>query len=140
MKELDVIANMNELDEIAYKNFKEGGYKWSKQIQFHLTIADNLPAMARNELVKLPAQKQEEFIEEYKRKAKSVGVAYILWLIGGWHYVYLRRWGIFILFWLTAGGLFIWWLIDIFRIPGMIRDYNKDIAIDVLRNLKAISG
>jgi len=98
-----------------------------------------LPAMVRNELVKLPPQKQEEFIEEYRRKAKSVGIAYILWLLLGWHYVYLRKWGIQILFWLTLGGLFIWWLIDAFRIPGMIRDYNKDVAVDVLRNLKAIS-
>ena len=104
------------------------------------SIANNLPAMVRNELVKLPAQKQEEFVEEYRRKAKSVGIAYLLWLLLGWHYVYLRKWGIQILFWLTAGGLFTWWLIDAFRIPGMIRDYNKDVAVDVLRNLKAISG
>lgn len=104
------------------------------------SIANNLPAMVRNELVKLPAQKQEEFVEEYRRKAKSVGIAYILWLFLGLHYVYLRKWGIQILFWLTSGGLFIWWLIDAFRIPGIIRDYNKDVAVDILRNLKAISG
>lgn len=104
------------------------------------SIADNLPAMVRNELVKLSAQKQEEFVEEYKRKSKSSGVAYILWLLLGWHYVYFRKWGIQILFWLTAGGFFIWWLIDLFRIPGMVRDYNKDVAVDVLRNLKAVSG
>ncbi len=108
-----------------------------------ISIADNLPAMVRNELVKLPAQKQEEFIEEYRRKEKSVGIGYILWLLPllpfGWHYAYLRKWGIQILFWLTFGGLFIWWLIDAFRIPLMIRDYNKDIAVDVLRNLKSIS-
>jgi len=103
------------------------------------SIADSIPSMVRHELVKLSAQKQEEFVEEYKRKAKSSGVAYILWLLLGWHYVYLRGWGIQILFWLTAGGFGLWWFIDLFRIPGMIKDYNKDIATDVLRNLKAIS-
>jgi hypothetical protein len=102
-------------------------------------IADNLPAMVRNELVKFSAQKQEEFIEEYKRKAKSVGFAYVLWFLFGCHYGYMQKWGIQILYWLTGGGLLIWAFIDLFRITGMIRDYNKDIAVDVFRNLKAVS-
>jgi len=104
------------------------------------SISDNLPAMVRNELTKLPAQKQEEFLEEYRRKAKSTGVAYTLWLLLGLHYAYLRKWGLQILFWLTGGGFFIWWLVDLFRIPAMIRDYNKDVATDIFRNLKSISG
>ncbi len=104
------------------------------------SIIDNLPAMVRNELNKLSAQKQEEFVEEFKRKTKSSGVGYVLWLLLGWHYAYLRKWGMQFLFWLTAGGLVIWWLIDAFRIPGMVRDHNKDIAVDVLRNLKVVSG
>lgn len=103
------------------------------------SIADNLPAMVRNEVVKLPAQKQEEFVEEYKRKAKTTGVGYILWLVG-WHYAYVREWGMQFLFWLTGGGFLIWWLIDLFRFPKIISNYNKEIATDVLRNLKAISG
>lgn len=101
------------------------------------SIVDNLPAMVRSELAN---QTQEEFIEEYRRKAKSSGVAYILWLLLGWHYVYLRKWGIQILFWLTFGGFFIWWLVNFFRIPGLIRDHNKDVSVDVLRNLKSIAG
>lgn len=103
------------------------------------SIADNLPAMVRNELAKLAAQKQEEFVEEYRRKAKSIGIAYVLWFLLGWHYVYLRNWGVQILFWLTLGGLFVWWFIDLFRVPGLVHNYNKDVATDVLRNLKAIS-
>lgn len=103
------------------------------------SIADNLPAMVRNGLTKLSSQKQKEFVEEYKRKAKSTGTAYVLWLLG-LHYVYLGKWGIQILYWLTAGGFLIWWLIDLFRIPRMIEDYNKDVAVNTLRNLKAVSG
>ena len=104
------------------------------------SIARNLPAMVRNELGNLPAQRQEEFIEEFKRKSKSIAVTYLLWLLLGWHYIYLRKWAVQFLYWLTLGGVFIWTFIDLFRIPGMVRDYNKDVATDVLRNLKAISG
>lgn len=104
------------------------------------SISDILPAMVRNELGKMSAQKQEEFIEEYKRKTKSIGFAYALWLFLGWHYAYTNKWGLQVLFWLTFGGFFLWWIIDLFRIARIVKNYNKDIATDVMRNLKAISN
>lgn len=103
------------------------------------SIADNLPAMVRNELSKISAQKQEEFLEEFTRKKKSIGLGYLLWIIG-WHYAYQKKWGIQILFLITFGGAFFWWFIDVFRIGTMIRDFNKDMAVDTLRNLRAISN
>ncbi len=111
----------------------------SNNLYLSNSIVGNLPAMVRNELAKLSSQKQEEFLEEYERKEKSIFVGYILWLLLGWHYAYQKKWGIQILFWITGGGLFIWWLIDIFRVPGMINNYNKDKAIEVMRNLQSIS-
>jgi len=111
------------------------------QLYIPSSIADNLPSMVRNELAKLSAQKQEEFVEEYKRKSKSVGFAYLLLLIiFALHYGYLRKWGLQFVFWLTGGGLLVWWFIDIFRLAELVRGYNKDVAVDVLRNLKAISS
>jgi len=104
------------------------------------SIKKNLPSMVRNELAKMEAIKQEEFLEEFKRKSKSIGLAYLfLLIIFAAHYAYLNKWGIQILFWITCGGIFIWWFIDVFRIPGLVRNYNKDIATNVMRNLKAIS-
>jgi hypothetical protein len=111
----------------------------SNNLYLSNSIVGNLPAMVRNELAKLSSQKQEEFLEEYERKEKSIFVGYILWLLLGWHYAYQKKWGIQILFWITGGGLFIWWLIDIFRVHGMINNYNKDKAIEVMRNLRAIT-
>lgn len=104
------------------------------------SIADQLPSMVRNELANMPAQRQQEFIEEYRRKAKSVGVAYLfLILVFAMHYGYLRKWGLQVVFWITAGGAGLWWLIDLFRLNSVVKDYNKDVATDVMRNLKAIS-
>lgn len=112
----------------------------AEQLMVPPSISDNLPSMVRNELAKLTPQKQEEFVEEFRRKSRSIGTAYVLWFFLGWHYVYLRKWGIQVLYWVTGAGLLIWALVDLFRMPGLIRDYNKDVATDVLRNLKAISG
>lgn len=103
------------------------------------SIASNLPAMVRNELATLDAQRQEEFVEEYERKAKSVGVAYLLWILLGFHYGYLGNWGMQVLYWLALWPTFgIWAIIDLFRIPKMVRNYNKDRAVEVLRSLKAV--
>ena len=67
----------------------------------------------------------------YKRrlesKIRNVGIAYVLFFIAGAHYAYLNRWGTQIIFWLTFGGLGIWWLIDIFRLANMVYDFNDPI-------------
>ena len=105
------------------------------------SIADKLPSMVKNELARLSASKQEEFVEEYKRKKKSVGLAYLLLLVVfALHYGYIGKWGLQIVFWLTGGGLMVWWIVDIFRLPGLIQSYNKDVATEVMRNLKSISS
>ena len=103
------------------------------------SLANDLPAMVRNELVKLPNQKQDEFFEEYNRKQKSVLLGYVLFFLLGAHYAYQKKWGLQILFWFTGGGVFIWWLIDAFRLPSMIGNYNKDKAVDTMKNLQAIT-
>ena len=104
------------------------------------SIMEILPAVVKNELVKLPIERQQEFSEEFGRKSKKTAVAYLFWLFFGLHYAYLGRWGMQILFWLTAGGFLIWWLIDAIRIPGVVADYNRDMANDVMRNIKMISS
>jgi hypothetical protein len=58
-----------------------------------------------------------------------------MFLLLGWHYLYLRKGGLQILFWLTLGGLAVWWLLDIFRLPGLVRNYNRRVAVHVMRAL-----
>lgn len=108
------------------------------------TIDKFLPAMVRTELVGLPASDQEAFVEEFNRKSKGLFGTYICSIIYC-HYGFLGRWGMTALMWLVAivtigiGGV-IWWVIDLFRIPGLVRDYNRDLAITVMRNFKAVTG
>lgn len=104
------------------------------------SVASTLPSMVRNELGRQPAQKQSEFLEEYQRSAKGSGITYLFWFFFGCHYAYLGQWGKQILFWCTFGGAGLWMLIDLFRIPGLVSDYNKDVATNVMRNLKAIGA
>ena len=100
----------------------------------------NLPLFVRNELSNWPVNRQSEFLEEYSRKKKSVGLAYLLWFMVGWHYAYVGKWGLLALYILSVGGFFIWMLIDIFRVPGIVREYNRDLATKTLMNMQAITA
>lgn len=103
------------------------------------SIWDELPAVVKAALAKLPEDKQELFVEEYKRKRKSVGIAYLSFIFG-LHYAYLGKWGLTLLFWFTLGGFGLWWLIDLFRTYFMVKNKNRDIAIEVMRTIKMITG
>ena len=99
-------------------------------------IADSVPPAVRDKVAALPEQRQHEFAGEYNRKARSTATAYSLCLLVGAHYAYVGRWGIQIVFWATLGGLLIWWVVDLLRIPAMIRRYNEGVAKDILRRLQ----
>lgn len=95
----------------------------------------NFSFMAQKKYRDLNSEQQRIFIGEFERRKKSVGVAYLLWILGGWYYAYLKKLGWLILFLLTAGGLFIWAIIDLFRIPKLVEDYNNDLALEILRDI-----
>ncbi len=97
-----------------------------------------LSPLVKNALSKLPEDKQELFVDEFKRRYKKNSVAYLLWFFFGWHYIYLKTIGWQLAFWLSFGGFLIWWFVDVFRIPGMVRSCNEDIARQIMRDLKII--
>jgi len=104
------------------------------------TIYDNLPMVEKTQLAKMTFEAQGMFLEEYRRKQKQTGLTYLFWFLLGFHYIYLGKIGWQILYWLTFAGLGIWAIIDLFRIPGMVRNYNKDVSMDVLRDLKIMNN
>ena len=114
------------------------------RLRVESTIDKFLPAMVRTELGGFSASDQEAFVEEFNRKSKGLFGTYVCSIIYC-HYAFLGRWGMTVLMWLVAlvtigiGGV-IWWVIDLFRIPGLVRDYNRDLAITVMRNFKAVTG
>ena len=103
------------------------------------SISDKLPSMVKVELVKMSSEQQSLFVEEYRRKKKSMGVAYLLWFFFGLYYIYLGKVGWWFVYFFTIGGLGIWAFVNLFLIPGMVRNYNKDVAMDIFRDLKMTS-
>ncbi|XP_055529291.1 dnaJ homolog subfamily C member 22 [Wyeomyia smithii] len=71
-----------------------------------------------------------DFVVGERPPQKSVFIAYILWLFGGFfglHHLYLHQDRRAFVWWCTLGGYFgCGWLSEIYQIPAMVRDCNED--------------
>lgn len=76
------------------------------------------------ELLKGLTEAQRNYVLMKAASKKDTAIAYLCWFLVGVHYFYLGKPIINILYWITGGGFLIWMLIDLFRIPGMVRGYN----------------
>lgn len=99
-----------------------------------------LPSMVKEGLKKLNKEQQKSFYKLYTSRRKTKRMGYISGLILGWHYLYMGKVGMQIVFWLTGGGLLIWWIIDMLRMPMIISKHNNDVAVETLKDTKALIG
>ncbi|MBT7713130.1 MAG: TM2 domain-containing protein [Deltaproteobacteria bacterium] len=100
--------------------------------------SDLLPATVREALSKLPVVLKDEFWEEYQIQSRSIAVSYLLWLIPppfSCHYLYSRNLIKQILFTITCGGLYLWWFVDFFRVPQIVKVENRNSARKILRRM-----
>ena len=107
-------------------------------------VNKHLPSAVRGQLARLPARAQSEFLEEFQRRSKSLWAAYFCSLFYC-HHALLGRRGTTLAMWLaslaTLGMLgMAWWLVDLIRLPGLVRSYNQALAFDILRNMRAIES
>jgi hypothetical protein len=113
----------------------------------HLAIpaemAAALPPSVREQLASLPEAHQAAFAKAFERRSANLVVAYLSSLIYG-HYALLGRWAMSGWMWLSlfvASTLgVIWWLIDLVRMPRMVREHNQQVALDILRQLAPVSS
>jgi TM2 domain-containing membrane protein YozV len=98
-------------------------------------IPNYLPPHLKADFQDLEPKKQEAFIYEFERKRKSRLATFLLSIIG-LHYAYLGRWGLFVIYLLTLGGIGIWWFVAIFLSIYDCRDKNRDIALEVMKSIK----
>lgn len=98
------------------------------------------PLIVENRLFEMDALQRRAFMDEYDRRRKSILTGYLLLIPLGWHYAYVKKWGVQILCWLTLWGFFLWWLIDWFRLPSIINCYNKDLALKIMTEMSLIYG
>jgi len=97
------------------------------------------PAVVSTALAKMDSRQQRDFRRDYARRSKSVLVAYLAWLLLGWHYLYMGRVGMQFAFWITGGFFVVGWVLDFFRIPGMVGRHNEDLARTLMAQHRAMA-
>jgi len=105
-------------------------------------VVRDLPEAVRAEIARLPPHGQAAFAHDFQKRSKSLLMAYVCSLIYC-HYLLLDRGtisGFMLLSLFNAAALgMIWWLIDVVRMPSLVRDYNGRVAREALRNVKIIA-
>ena len=99
-----------------------------------------VPSSVKDALGKLNPAQQKAYKRDYSRRRKSTLVAYIAWLVFGWHYLYMGRVGMQFAFWCTGGFLVVGYLIDFFRVPGMVARQNEDLARGLMAQHKMMAS
>lgn len=80
---------------------------------------------------------QATFTDEFLKKKKRTGLTYVFFLLF-LHYLYLGQVGLFFLYLLSAGACGLWTIADFFRIPKLVRDHNKSLALKVLQDIQVL--
>jgi hypothetical protein len=81
----------------------------------------------------LSEENKKKFIEEYETSKKSILFGYITFFVF-FHYGYFKRWDLNLLFFFLTPFI-IWFIVDIFRIPSLVREYNNRLATNILNKL-----
>ena len=79
------------------------------------------------------------FHTQYSSEKKGRGVATILAVMFGFDRFYLGQIGLGILKWITLGGIFFWWFIDIFTAAGRADEFNRNKAREIAISLRPSS-
>lgn len=109
-------------------------------LEISTSITDNMPSTVKSALSKMSTEQQSQFVDEYQRKSKSQGLLMALAIIFPIQLFLLGKTGLGILFLATFGGLWVWWIIEIFMTPKRVREYNADVATTIIRDMKIMQS
>lgn len=129
---------MNRIAEEIKAAYNQPAVKKKRESSVTPYFNASLPATVREAIAKLPPVLQEEFFEEYALAKRKTGLSYLFWLIPppfSCYYFYNNRVLTQIFYFLTCGGIFIWWLVDFFRLPQIVQDENRKIARKYLKKM-----
>ena len=95
----------------------------------------SLPPSVQHVVAQMEPGAQAAFFNEYERYKKRIVVAYLLLWLCGAHYFYLRQPLLNAAYWFTGAGAWLWYWIDVFRMPSLVRTANEQSARQALQTL-----
>jgi TM2 domain-containing membrane protein YozV len=109
-------------------------------LQIKDTTSVTLPSSVKSSLAQMNPEQQLIFEEDYLKKMKNPTTLLLLAILFPIHYFLLGQTGKGVLFLLTGGGVYVWYIIDWFRIKGMVNEFNEEIAKTLIRDMKTMGS
>jgi hypothetical protein len=97
----------------------------------------DLPPTAAPAFQELSDKQKAAFAAEYKNRKRSLAVMMVLAFLFPIQLFFLGKMGLAVFFLLTGGGFGIWYVIEWFLTPGRVRDYNANIANEIILRYQA---
>ncbi len=101
------------------------------------TPPNDLPPQTLAGYQELTPEQQEVFSAHYTSRKRNTALMVLLSIFFPIQLFLVGKIGLGILFWLTGGGLGVWYVIEWFLTPGRVRDYNTRVAADTLNLIKS---
>lgn len=86
----------------------------------------------------LTIQQKKYVLDNYMNKEKNVFIGYVLWFFFGFHYFYVGKPFINLIYIITGGGFMIWAFIDLFRMKKIILRKNEKILEELVLEAKRV--
>lgn len=67
----------------------------------------------------------------YQNRKANPTTVWLLFIFLGWSYGSLGKVGLQILYYITLGGLGLWTLIRLFTLSSAIKEYNRNVAMEI---------
>ena len=100
---------------------------------------DDFSPLVQNALAKMTDDQRLAFDSEYTARKRSLGAMMALALLFPIQLFFFGKVGLGILFWVTAWGFGIWWIIEVFMTPTRLREHNAAIATSIARDTRLMA-
>lgn len=103
-----------------------------------MTLPPNdLPPVAHGAFQNLDEIQRAAFVTRYNTAKRSMALMIALAILFPIQLFLLGKVLLGLLFWLTAGGFGIWYVVEWFLTPGRVHEYNEKVANDILASMAA---
>jgi len=85
----------------------------------------------------LDEKQKKQYEVRYQINKKKILIGYLFLFLYGSHYAYTGKWVKQVIFWMTLGGFFIWWFLDLFLMFFVVDTYNRKLSLELIRKIRA---
>ena len=104
-----------------------------------MATTEKYPPVVMASFNKMDETQRLTFESAYRQRRWSKGVMVVLAILFPIQHFLLGKTGMGVAFWLTSGGLLVWWIIEIFLVSSRVDEYNGQVATEIARDLKLMA-